>query len=29
MSEANPVIRNFNDLSEGQKQDVVNFPRSL
>jgi len=29
MSEANQVIRNFNDLSEGQKQDVVNFLRSL
>jgi CxxC motif-containing protein (DUF1111 family) len=28
-SEANQVIRNFNDLSEGQKQDVVNFLRSL
>jgi len=29
MSEANQVIRNFNDLSEGQKQDVVNFLCSL
>lgn len=28
-SEANGVIRNFNDLSETQKQDVLNFLRSL
>jgi CxxC motif-containing protein (DUF1111 family) len=28
-SEANSVIRNFNDLSEAQKQDVLNFLRSL
>jgi CxxC motif-containing protein (DUF1111 family) len=28
-SEANSVIRNFNDLSEVQKQDILNFLRSL
>ena len=28
-SEANGVINNFNALSEGQKQDVLNFLRSL
>lgn len=28
-SEANGVIRNFNDLSEAQKQDLLNFLRSL
>lgn len=28
-SEANEVIRNFNGLSEGQKQDLLNFLRSL
>jgi cytochrome c5 len=28
-SEANNVIRNFNDLSEAQKQDLLNFLRSL
>ncbi|HEV7968076.1 MAG TPA: di-heme oxidoredictase family protein [Candidatus Acidoferrales bacterium] len=28
-SEANAVIRNFNGLSESQKQDVLNFLRSL
>jgi CxxC motif-containing protein (DUF1111 family) len=28
-SEANSVIRNFNDLPEAQKQDVLNFLRSL
>jgi len=28
-SEASSVIRNFNDLSEAQKQDVLNFLRSL
>jgi CxxC motif-containing protein (DUF1111 family) len=28
-SEANGVIANFNSLSEGQKQDVLNFLRSL
>jgi CxxC motif-containing protein (DUF1111 family) len=28
-SEANGVIRNFTDLSEAQKQDVLNFLRSL
>jgi CxxC motif-containing protein (DUF1111 family) len=28
-SEANSVIRNFNDLSEAQKQNVLNFLRSL
>jgi CxxC motif-containing protein (DUF1111 family) len=28
-SEANGVIRNFSDLSEAQKQDVLNFLRSL
>ena len=28
-SEANAVIKNFNHLKEAQKQDVVNFLRSL
>jgi len=28
-SEANSVVRNFNDLAEAQKQDVLNFLRSL
>jgi CxxC motif-containing protein (DUF1111 family) len=28
-SEANGVIRNFNGLSEGQKQNILNFLRSL
>jgi len=28
-SEANAVINNFNQLSEGQKQDLLNFLRSL
>ncbi len=28
-SEANTVIRNFNGLSESQKQDILNFLRSL
>jgi CxxC motif-containing protein (DUF1111 family) len=28
-SEANGVIRNFNTLREGQKQDILNFLRSL
>jgi len=28
-SEANTVVDNFNRLSEGQKQDVLNFLRSL
>jgi CxxC motif-containing protein (DUF1111 family) len=28
-SEANAVIRNFNGLTETQKQDVLNFLRSL
>ena len=28
-SEANAVIRNFNELTEGQKQDLLNFLRSL
>jgi CxxC motif-containing protein (DUF1111 family) len=28
-SEANAVVRNFNDLREGQKQDIFNFLRSL
>ena len=28
-SEANAVVRNFNSLSEGQKQDLLNFLRSL
>jgi CxxC motif-containing protein (DUF1111 family) len=28
-SEANGVIQNFNDLSDAQKQDVLNFLRSL
>jgi CxxC motif-containing protein (DUF1111 family) len=28
-SEANGVIRRFNDLHEGQKQDLLNFLRSL
>ena len=28
-SEANAVIRNFNHLRENQKQDVLNFLRSL
>jgi hypothetical protein len=28
-SEANAVIRNFNLLRENQKQDVLNFLRSL
>jgi CxxC motif-containing protein (DUF1111 family) len=28
-SEANQVVRNFNDLFESQKQDVLNFLRSL
>ena len=28
-SEANAVIRNFNGLRENQKQDVLNFLRSL
>jgi CxxC motif-containing protein (DUF1111 family) len=28
-SEANGVVSNFNNLSEGQKQDVLNFLRSL
>ena len=28
-SEANSVIRNFNELPEAQKQDVLNFLRSL
>ena len=28
-SEANGVIRNFTDLSEAQKQDLLNFLRSL
>jgi CxxC motif-containing protein (DUF1111 family) len=28
-SEANVVVRNFNDLTESQKQDVLNFLRSL
>ena len=28
-SEANAVIDNFNQLSEGQKQDLLNFLRSL
>jgi len=28
-SEANGVINNFNNLSEGRKQDVLNFLRSL
>jgi CxxC motif-containing protein (DUF1111 family) len=28
-SEANAVIRNFNDLPDSQKQDMLNFLRSL
>jgi CxxC motif-containing protein (DUF1111 family) len=28
-SEANSVIQNFNDLPDAQKQDVLNFLRSL
>ena len=28
-SEANAVVRNFNYLGESQKQDVLNFLRSL
>ena len=28
-SEANGVVGNFNDLNESQKQDVLNFLRSL
>ena len=28
-SEANAVIRNFNKLQDNQKQDVLNFLRSL
>ena len=28
-SEANAVIRNFNDLTEAQKQDLLNFLRSI
>jgi hypothetical protein len=28
-SEANIVIRNFNGLAENQKQDLLNFLRSL
>jgi CxxC motif-containing protein (DUF1111 family) len=28
-SEANAVISNFNNLSEGRKQDILNFLRSL
>ena len=28
-SEANGVVGNFNALSEGQKQDLLNFLRSL
>lgn len=28
-SEANAVIRNYNGLPESQKQDVLNFLRSL
>jgi CxxC motif-containing protein (DUF1111 family) len=28
-SEANEVVRNFNNLSEGRKQDILNFLRSL
>jgi CxxC motif-containing protein (DUF1111 family) len=28
-SEANVVIRNFNGLTESQKQDLLNFLRSL
>jgi CxxC motif-containing protein (DUF1111 family) len=28
-SEANAVVKNFNDLLEGQKQDMLNFLRSL
>jgi len=28
-SEANGVINNFNNLSEGRKQDVLDFLRSL
>jgi CxxC motif-containing protein (DUF1111 family) len=28
-SEANAVVRNFNNLRESQKQDVLNFLRSL
>jgi CxxC motif-containing protein (DUF1111 family) len=28
-SEANGVIRNFNELTDGQKQDMLNFLRSL
>ena len=28
-SEANAVIRNFNQLPDSQKQDVLNFLRSL
>ena len=28
-SEANEVVRNFNGLREGQKQDILNFLRSL
>jgi len=28
-SEANGVIRTFNNLTEGQKQDLLNFLRSL
>ena len=28
-SEANGVIRNFNGLQENQKQDILNFLRSL
>jgi CxxC motif-containing protein (DUF1111 family) len=28
-SEANGVIRNFNELMDAQKQDILNFLRSL
>ena len=28
-SEANGVIRNFNELTEAQRQDMLNFLRSL
>ena len=28
-SEANAVIRNFNELTQSQKQDLLNFLRSL
>jgi CxxC motif-containing protein (DUF1111 family) len=28
-SEANTVVENFNDLSNSQKQDLLNFLRSL